>query len=65
MSGPRQVGKTTLAKEFVKKRGIYLNYDDDDDRREILGKHYLGKKFVCMDEFHKFDRWKAHIKGSV
>ena len=64
LSGPRQVGKTTLAKEIIsKKKGAYLLYDDDDDRREILKKAYVNKSWVCLDEFHKFQRWKSHIKG--
>jgi len=64
LSGPRQVGKTTLAKEIIgKKNGTYLLYDDDDDRREILTKAYITKLWVCLDEFHKFQRWKSHIKG--
>ncbi|MBW2219043.1 MAG: ATP-binding protein [Deltaproteobacteria bacterium] len=64
LSGPRQVGKTTLAKRVLqKKRGVYLLYDDDDDRRTIIKKEYVTKKWVCLDEFHKFQRWKNHIKG--
>lgn len=64
LSGPRQVGKTTLAKEIISgKKGAYLLYDDDDDRRKILEKAYVDKSWVCLDEFHKFQRWKSHIKG--
>lgn len=64
LSGPRQVGKTTLAKALIKKkRGTYLHYDDDEDRRLILEKRYTSDPWVCLDEFHKFPRWKNHIKG--
>ena len=64
LSGPRQVGKTTLAKGIINnKKGVYLLYDDDDDRREIIKKEYVAKKWVCLDEFHKFQRWKSHVKG--
>lgn len=64
LSGPRQVGKTTLAKEIIGGRnGTYLLYDDDDDRREILKKTYVTQSWVCLDEFHKFQRWKSHVKG--
>ena len=64
LSGPRQVGKTSLAKKIIAKhKGRYLVYDDDDDRRIILKKGYLTSRWVCLDEFHKFPRWKNQIKG--
>lgn len=64
LSGPRQVGKTTLAKKIItEKKGRYLLYDDDDDRKTILEKGYLQDGWVCLDEFHKFPRWKNHLKG--
>lgn len=64
LSGPRQVGKTTLSKKIIReKKGLYLLYDDDEDRRRILTKEYLTTPWVCLDEFHKFPRWKNHLKG--
>ena len=30
---PRQVGKTTLAKNVIKNRGLYLNWDNALDRK--------------------------------
>lgn len=64
LAGPRQVGKTTLAKNMMKQLGgRYFLYDDDEDRRLILTKQYAHEKWVCLDEFHKFSRWKAHLKG--
>ena len=64
LSGPRQVGKTTLARSIIDARkGTYLLYDDDEDRRAILGRSYVSAERVCLDEFHKFPRWKAHLKG--
>jgi len=64
LSGPRQIGKTTLAKNIIKKKnGLYLLYDDLDDRKNILERNYLANSWVGLDEFHKFDRWKSHIKG--
>ena len=36
LSGPRQIGKTTLAKKIIgNKEGVYLHYDDADDRQTI------------------------------
>lgn len=64
LSGPRQVGKTTLAKKIIQgKEGSYLLYDDDEDRRAILNKEYVSSRWVCLDEFHKFPRWKSQIKA--
>ncbi|HNV72023.1 MAG TPA: ATP-binding protein [Candidatus Ozemobacteraceae bacterium] len=64
LSGPRQVGKTTLARTIIEsERGKYLNFDDPDDREDILLRRYTGYSLVCLDEFHKYPRWKAHIKG--
>lgn len=65
LSGPRQVGKSTLAKKIIAaKKGLYLLYDDDDDRRRILTRDYLSESWICLDEFHKFPRWKNQIKGT-
>lgn len=64
LCGPRQVGKTKLSKSIVRNLGgKYLLYDDDDDRAAILSKSYVREAFVCLDEFHKYPRWKHHIKG--
>lgn len=64
LAGPRQVGKTTLAKHLIHAHGgRYFSYDDDDDRQAILKKTYVAESLVCLDEFHKFPRWKHHIKG--
>lgn len=45
LAGPRQVGKTYIAKEIAKeyKHPLYLNYDNVDDRNIIkkVGLHYI------------------------
>ncbi len=64
LSGPRQVGKTTLAKKIIAKhKGRYLLYDDIDDRRKILNREFVTEPFVCLDELHKYARWKNLLKG--
>lgn len=64
LSGPRQVGKTTLAKGIINiKKGRYLSYDDVDDRNSILKREFVTDRHVCLDEFHKYNRWKGLIKG--
>jgi predicted AAA+ superfamily ATPase len=65
ISGPRQVGKTTLAREIiVQKGGSYFNWDDRDDQKKILtGSWPLGGGVIVLDEIHKYPRWKNLIKG--
>ncbi len=64
LGGPRQVGKTTLTKQLIKKNGLYLNWDEDDDKKIILNKNWSDdKEYLVFDELHKFPRWKNWIKG--
>ncbi|MEA1949423.1 MAG: AAA family ATPase [Thermodesulfobacteriota bacterium] len=67
VGGPRQVGKTTLAKAVLSKNfpeGRYLNWDYDEDRQDILQKKWsVVNNLLVFDELHKFPRWKAWIKG--
>lgn len=65
LGGPRQVGKTTLAKRFLKpKQEGYLNWDDPEDRQIIL-KNKINKDqpFLVLDEIHKFRNWRSLVKG--
>lgn len=64
MSGPRQVGKTYLAKEIAGKiNGKYYNWDTSEDRQRILAQSFLNDGMVVLDELHKYARWKNFIKG--
>lgn len=66
IGGPRQCGKTTLAKHILdqERGGLYLNWDDDDDRNIILKKKWsTSDRLLIFDELHKFRRWKNWIKG--
>ena len=54
--GPRQVGKTTLAKALMAgyPRAQYLNWDVAGDRRIILGQTWSPRaKLLVLDEVHK------------
>ncbi len=65
IGGPRQVGKTTLAKKLLSTtNGRYFNWDYDQDRHNIL-KHKWSHndQLLIFDELHKFPRWKSWIKG--
>lgn len=64
LGGPRQVGKTYLAKKLLKKvGGSYLNWDIDEDRTKILDKTFPRKHLIVLDELHKFRRWRNWLKG--
>ena len=65
LGGPRQVGKTTLAKSFLlSESSSYLNYDSVVDKKRILsGDISPDTHFVVYDEVHKFARWRNLIKG--
>jgi uncharacterized protein len=66
LTGPRQVGKTWLAKALMPgfKNPQYLNYDHLDDAR-IIGAHSwaIGADMLVLDEIHKMPGWKRFIKG--
>lgn len=68
ISGPRQVGKTTLARQigegFFKGRYDYLNWDNREDRKNILrGISKSDKELFIFDEIHKYRGWKNYLKG--
>lgn len=63
LSGPRQVGKTTLSKQLVPSF-IYLNYDSASDRQMIQNEEWpRNVPLVIFDELHKLKNWKSKIKG--
>jgi hypothetical protein len=64
--GPRQVGKTWLAKEIAKdfKNAVYLNYDSFEDRKIIEDERWLQTTdLLILDELHKKKDWKNYLKG--
>jgi len=65
LSGPRQVGKTTLARTFLQKEtDLYYNWDNRQDRKKILAARWPAEKStVVLDELHKYRHWKDWIKG--
>jgi len=67
ITGPRQVGKTTLAKDLLAekfKESIYLNWDNQSHRKRIMsGKWPANAELIILDEVHKYRQWKSFLKG--
>ena len=59
LSGPRQSGKTTLARALIGASGAasrYLNWDDDESRTKILQAAFPHAGLIVFDELHKYSR---------
>lgn len=63
LGGPRQVGKTTLAKALFPTPGGYLNWDVPAQRERILRRELPDTRFWVFDELHKNRRWRNFLKG--
>ena len=64
--GPRQAGKTWLAKHIASlfERSLYLNYDQVSDRKIIQHQGWLDSTdLIIFDELHKMPDWKNYLKG--
>jgi predicted AAA+ superfamily ATPase len=64
IGGPRQVGKTTLAKQFLTRDEQYFSWDDLE-QRALLKKHQIDPSLntVVLDEIHKYARWRTLLKA--
>ena len=78
IAGPRQSGKTTIARHFLltsQSEPLYYNWDNRKVRDAyIKDNHFFvsdvydiapatsGKRWLCMDEIHKFPGWKNILK---
>ena len=66
LGGPRQVGKTTLAKLILKsfEHALYYSWDNRADRKELLAEKWpAASATIVLDELHKYRFWKKWIKG--
>ena len=63
LTGPRQCGKTTLAKQLCDSFD-YFNYDAAESRLALKEKSWDRKKLLLIfDELHKMNHWKRWLKG--
>ncbi|MFT4103344.1 MAG: ATP-binding protein [Burkholderiaceae bacterium] len=68
LTGPRQVGKTVLARSLIASRvaagARYFNYDVATDRAVLQRRSWLpDARLLVFDELHKMPDWKAWLKG--
>lgn len=75
VSGPRQVGKTTLAEEARKAfpQSLSFNWDVISDQKRLLREPFFFEGvdrdprrpfLVVFDEIHKYARWRNYLKGA-
>jgi predicted AAA+ superfamily ATPase len=73
LSGPRQAGKTTLAKSIADgfPNTLYCNWDIPEHRLSLLQdstfftslpRRDSSRPFVIFDEIHKYREWKNYLK---
>lgn len=66
LTGPRQAGKTTLAKSIASRRpgAQVLNWDVLADQRVILAQSWVtDAPLLVFDELHKMKDWRQWLKG--
>ena len=78
LSGPRQVGKTSIAQNLARDwpYSSYLSWDVPNDQVRFLSNGYekileglpvspATESLLVLDEIHKFADWKNYIKGLI
>lgn len=72
LAGPRQVGKTTIARN-IEGKYTYLTWDDFSTQDLILGGtqklidhlnlNIITKQTIIFDEIHKYKHWRNYLKS--
>ncbi len=68
LTGPRQVGKTTLSQQLLAASpgSQYLNFDVAAHRAVIQAQNWKqSAQLLVLDEIHKMRDWKSWLKGVV
>jgi hypothetical protein len=68
LTGPRQVGKTTLSRRLMQSfnKAQYLNWDVLADRSILQRQSWNPRAgLLVLDEIHKMRDWKGWLKGVV
>jgi len=68
ISGPRQAGKTTMARQIAQdmagNKAVYLNWDYPEHRKAIRSLDWpRSAPVIVLDEIHKYPDWKSLLKG--
>jgi hypothetical protein len=64
VGGPRQVGKTTLARSVLGRSAAGLmNWDVPAQRDAILRQAFPATRLWVFDEIHKYRKWRNFLKG--
>lgn len=74
LAGPRQSGKTTLAKLISRSfsNSLYFNWDIPQDRTRLIENPAFfeeverkddSRPLIILDEIHKYKEWKNYLKG--
>ncbi len=66
LTGPRQVGKTTLSQQLLVEQpsAQYFNFDVPAHRAVILAQSWKqSAPLLVLDEIHKMAGWKSWLKG--
>ncbi len=65
LGGPRQVGKTSLARSLLSHPSCEMNYDVPAQRQRILQRELPDTPIWFFDEIHKYRGWRNYLKGIV
>lgn len=63
VAGPRQVGKTTLARSLPGAEKGYLSWDIPEHRERMLKRELPAAPLWVFDEIHKYRLWRNFLKG--